>query len=295
MVTAGIAHAQVGIGTNNPEPSAILDVFSLDKAILLPRVASVDDIANPVNGMLIYDTFCGCIRGYENGAWSNSLDGKPTKAYPPGSVFCPNTPPTPIVEVVSPTTGRVWMDRNLGALRAATSQNDSASFGYLYQFARFSDGHQCRNSAITTQIANTFDYNLGNPWDGLFINAQASGLTNWLTLTNHSVWGPTNLFGLSPCPIGWYVPSIIEWQNEVNGLSLQNGAQAFASFLKLPASGWRADNGTFPTSANSYYWSHTLPGRDATRRRVLDFSASTLSITTGITRAHGAAVRCIKQ
>lgn len=38
-LAAFAAQAQVGIGTNNPHPSAILDVQSQDKGVLLPRVA----------------------------------------------------------------------------------------------------------------------------------------------------------------------------------------------------------------------------------------------------------------
>jgi hypothetical protein len=184
------------------------------------------------------------------------------------------------------------MDRNLGALRAATSENDSAAFGYLYQFGRFSEGHQCRNSAVTTQIASTLDYSLGNPWDGLFINAQASGLTSWTSLTTTNIWTPNNVLGLLPCPIGWYLPSIIEWNNELSGI--QNSAQAFSSFLKIPAVGFRSDNGSFSLSGNSYYWSYSMPRRDATRRLVLNMTSNSLSTSTGITRANGAAVRCIK-
>lgn len=39
--------------------------------------------------------------------------------YSPNSSFCDNGP-TEIVDVVNPVTGNTWMDRNLGAKRAAT-------------------------------------------------------------------------------------------------------------------------------------------------------------------------------
>ncbi|VVM23866.1 hypothetical protein BSPWISOXPB_75 [uncultured Gammaproteobacteria bacterium] len=38
--------------------------------------------------------------------------------------------------VTSPDTGRVWLDRNLGATQVATSPNDSAAYGDYYEFGR---------------------------------------------------------------------------------------------------------------------------------------------------------------
>ena len=54
-----------------------------------------------------------------------------------------------VVEVTS-ATGRIWMDRNLGAMRAATSATDYQAYGSLYQFGRGSDGHQLINWTSAT-------------------------------------------------------------------------------------------------------------------------------------------------
>lgn len=49
--------AQVGIGTTNPDPFAILDVTSADSGILIPRMPTANRTAMPnVQGMLLYDT-----------------------------------------------------------------------------------------------------------------------------------------------------------------------------------------------------------------------------------------------
>jgi len=74
--------------------------------------------------------------------------------YPVGSVFCASGP-TAIVDVTNPTTGKIWMDRNLGATQVATSSTDAASYGDLYQWGRRSDGHQCRTSATTATLSST--------------------------------------------------------------------------------------------------------------------------------------------
>ena len=68
----------IGIGTNNPNSSAILELSAIDKAILIPRVADVSLIVSPVNGMLVYDISLGCFRGFQNGVWSGCLGSNGT-------------------------------------------------------------------------------------------------------------------------------------------------------------------------------------------------------------------------
>ena len=56
----GISHAQVGIGTNTPDASAVLEIVanSNDKGILIPRLTEAErnSIVSPANGLLIYQT-----------------------------------------------------------------------------------------------------------------------------------------------------------------------------------------------------------------------------------------------
>jgi hypothetical protein len=49
---------QVGIGTNNPDTSAKLDVSATDKGFLMPRMTSSQRtaISEPANGLLVYQT-----------------------------------------------------------------------------------------------------------------------------------------------------------------------------------------------------------------------------------------------
>jgi hypothetical protein len=62
-----------------------------------------------------------------------STANAPLPKYPAGSVFCASGP-TVIVDVTNPATGKIWMDRNLGATQVATSSTDANSFGDLYQW-----------------------------------------------------------------------------------------------------------------------------------------------------------------
>ncbi len=52
----------VGIGTTSPEGSAQLEVNSIDKGFLPPRVANVNVISNPVAGLQVYDQSVNCMR-----------------------------------------------------------------------------------------------------------------------------------------------------------------------------------------------------------------------------------------
>lgn len=49
------ADAQVGIGTNSPNTNAILDISSANKAVIFPRLVDTSNVANPIEGMMIYN------------------------------------------------------------------------------------------------------------------------------------------------------------------------------------------------------------------------------------------------
>ncbi len=64
ILFSSFSYSQVGIGTNAPDDSAILDVTSTNKGLLAPRIAltGVTDattISNPANGLLVYSTGTG--------------------------------------------------------------------------------------------------------------------------------------------------------------------------------------------------------------------------------------------
>ncbi|MGE4541908.1 MAG: hypothetical protein AB7D35_11660, partial [Bacteroidales bacterium] len=65
-------------------------------------------------------------------------------------------------DVYNPATGQTWMDRNLGASRAATSSTDDQAYGDLYQWGRDTDGHEKRNSGTTSTLSNSDTPGHGN-------------------------------------------------------------------------------------------------------------------------------------
>lgn len=62
-------YAQVGIGTNTPDDSAILDIEAIDKGLLPPRMNTNqrDAIQNPSDGLLIFNTTTGSLNYYNQG------------------------------------------------------------------------------------------------------------------------------------------------------------------------------------------------------------------------------------
>jgi uncharacterized protein (TIGR02145 family) len=204
--------------------------------------------------------------------------------YPAGTVFCNGTP-TVIVDVTNPTTGEIWMDRNLGATQAATSSTDANSYGDLYQWGRRSDGHQCRTSATTPTLSST-----DQPANGSFITVN-SGNFDWRSPQNNNLWQGVNGVN-NPCPSGYRLPTEAELIAEYQSWAQQNSAGAFASALKLPMAGLRdLSNGSLlDVGTSGYYWSSTVSSTDS---RSLFFFSSDAYMSTNF-RASGSSVRCLK-
>lgn len=72
--------AQVGIGTNSPNASSMLDVTSTSKGILVPRMNSTQrtSIASPANGLLVFDTETDSFWFFST-SWIQLISGIPNK------------------------------------------------------------------------------------------------------------------------------------------------------------------------------------------------------------------------
>ena len=217
--------------------------------------------------------------GGQNCVLSRNVNG-----YAAGTVHCNGTP-TAIVYVTNPTTGKVWMDRNLGASQISTSSTDATSYGDLYQWGRRADGHQCRNSA-TVSLLGTSD----QPPNGNFILAPNSPL-DWRSPQNNNLW--QGVLGINnPCPLTFRIPTSIELDAERVSWISNTAAGAFASPLKIALAGYRlCGNGSlFNLGSGGFYWSSTVGGTNATQ---LVFYTNNVGISNDY-RADGCSVRCIK-
>lgn len=190
--------------------------------------------------------------------------------------------------VENPVTGKTWIDRNLGASQVAISSTDADAFGDLYQWGRAADGHEKRNSEITSTLSSS-----DTPGHGDFIVNDLSPF-DWRVPQNDDLWQGVNGIN-NPCPSGYRLPTEAEWESERTSWSSNNAAGAFGSPLKLPVAGQRKfSDATFSgVGISGSYWSSTLSNEaGGIYSRFLSFKNSAYVISSH--RATGDSVRCIK-
>ncbi len=187
--------------------------------------------------------------------------------------------------ITNPTTGKIWMDKNLGATEVATNPNITTSFGYIYQWGRGNDGHQEVNSETTTELSSTDE-----PGHGLFIVSTASPY-DWRSPQNDDLWQGLNGVN-NPCPEGFRIPTEAEWVEEMNTWALPSAAAAFEA-LKLPLAGFRdkLEGSFWSAGEEGSYWSSTVNGIEA---KYLYLAVGGEAEIIGGYRVVGYSVRCIK-
>lgn len=195
--------------------------------------------------------------------------------------------------------GKIWLQQNLGSAQVATSQNDADSYGDLFQWGRWDDGHQVRNSS-TASVPS-----VNNP-SGLsgfnsFITGSLPGGW-WNTNATSDRWNVANASaitsesGADPCQAigqGWKMPSQAEWTTAINAEIISNPASAYSSKLKLPAGGNRSfTNGSLSmVGQRGYYWSSDVSDSGG---KYLYIGTVLANPASGAPRGQGSSVRCIK-
>lgn len=190
-----------------------------------------------------------------------------------------------LIGTVTSATGKVWMDRNLGASHVATSRTDSQGYGDLYQWGRRTDGHEKRTSQTIYTLSS------GNtPGHGNFITVSSVNY-DWRSPQNNNLWQGVNATN-NPCPAGFRIPTSAEWNAERESWSSNTSTGAFASPLKLPVAGYRgsSDGSLYSVGSTGDYWSDTVNGTNAQH---LYFYSSGAGMSSYY-RAFGYSVRCIK-
>jgi len=267
IIYSTFCFSQVGIGTVNPDASAILDIVSATQGVLLPRLTTAqrDGIVNPADGLLVFNLDSDCLNIYSSvGVWLE---------------ICASVP------VIEGCSNTLWMELNLGAARVATYKADALAFGDLYQWGRGTDGHQVRTSGTTLTLSST-----DTPGHGNFI-LTPNGYLNWRNPGNYNLW--QGAVGINnPCPEGFRIPTRNELDCERLTWSTNNLNGAFASPLKWTAAGFRYpnDGNVLSAGAAGYYYSSTRQGFNLYYLGIY----STVANVTIAAPSNGLAVRCIK-
>ncbi len=225
--------------------------------------------------------------------------------------------------VTNPTTGRTWLNNNLGAEYAdmnnphgnynpaqqAVTSNDTLAYGSLFQWGRQADGHELirRGSANTGSAEYGFTPVASNdPSHSFFITSR----NDWRVDSSDTLWA-RELSKNNICPVGYRLPldpngandSENEWYQETQTWSSQDPSGAFNSVLKLSMSGFRSPwkNGkVLQEGIESSYWFGSANGLAANglEAKSMDFYPydvdSNVYSNVNSVKTNGFSVRCIK-
>ncbi|CAC9654952.1 hypothetical protein [uncultured Gammaproteobacteria bacterium] len=193
--------------------------------------------------------------------------------------------------ITSSKTGRVWLDRNLGATQVATKADDSAAYGHYYQWGRNDDGHEFKNS-LTTQTQAT----ILTPVSGKFIDSKNVAFkSDWTNADSNGgkrvvAWADGGVNDI--CPVGFSVPTQAELAADTTGI---NNDTAFSGFLRLPNAGFRDNKGKLDAIVGSHIrmWTRSVQASNNRHSIYLKFNSGG-AIFDVSNRIDGFSVRCIK-
>ncbi len=194
-------------------------------------------------------------------------------------------------DVYNSCTGKIWMNKNLGASQIATSSSDPAAYGDLYQWGRLTDGHENRTSTTTTTRSTTDAPGHNN----FIVNITTlSPPSDWRTSKNNNLWQGVNGIN-NPCPSGYRIPTYSELEAERLCWNSNGAAGAFASPLKWTLAGSRYYNQVsgivYSAGSIGKYWTSSPNGYKAQFLMIFPGNAF---LSQSLERANGASVRCIK-
>lgn len=209
---------------------------------------------------------------------------------------------------VAAANGSIWLNNNLGAnysnvnhehynpSKQATAFNDFNAYGSIYQWGRFSDGHELINytdSTVGVSVNGVTSVNATSdtPGNSLYITETVVP-NDWRDPQNHNLWqGEAGIN--NPCPEGFRVPTETEWNTFIAAEGITNKYDATSSSLSLTSQGLRdysTGNISF-VGADILNWTSTVNAVIYSVR--VGFLESSLGMNTN-RRSYGFGVRCIK-
>jgi hypothetical protein len=176
---------RLGIGANSPNSSAILDVSSTSKGVLIPRMTSTqrNSIASPATGLLIYQTDASTGFYFYNGSsWMSVSEPNWTSAGAIQSVGWGATSTAPTIGTVNVND---YSYKQIGAKTwkcqltySAGSNPSGMSLGSGDYIFTLPNGLQF-NTSLPGQAAYTADVGASSwIWPGLWLSSSSGSITN---------------------------------------------------------------------------------------------------------------------
>jgi len=262
MVFLGSANAQVKVGDNPTtiNASSMLEIESTTKGFLPPRMtnAQMKAIANPTEGLMVYNTTLGCMAYYVDSSF-NCTHNQPAIAAPDAPLGSTYT--THYNGIISgahvgttyqdsnQTTGETFNNNATCANKMISAQgcagltSVTGASGTVYPVTNING--QCWMTNSLKEVPSNFTIHTPTSWQNTTPGDQGYwGYYNTTTLNGTAGWGLTEpaageglLYQWSAamdnslkersrgaCPTGFHVPSDCEWMylEHGQGLSLAN-------------------------------------------------------------------------
>ncbi len=276
--------AQVSVTPDGraPDSSAMLDVVSLNKGLLLPRLThqQIQSIANPANGLLVFCTTDKKFYAFQAG---NNVFRE--ISYGSGRItsccYCGN-------DLTDQRDGKIYRTILIGN-QCWMAQNLNIGIP--------SDGSVTpqNNGAIEKHCYNDYEDNC-NLYGGLY---------RWKEMMHYV----TTLGSQGICPAGWHIPTDEEWTTLISylgGAGVAGGPMKSTGFWMSPNNGATNTSGfsAFPggikdipgfdkLSTKGYFWSSTNNSDTTAYARELGYDTGTVNRIATPTM-NGASVRCVK-
>ena len=221
-------YAQVGIGTATPNASAQLDVSSITKGLLPPRMtyAQKTAISSPAAGLMVWCSNCGPsgeIQVYNGTTWTNMIGGTAATLFAIGDPYQGGK----IAYILQLGDSGYIAGQTHGLIAAASDQGTGAVWGCDGTVIPGADG-----TALGTGNQNTIDIMAGCATAGI-----AARLCGDLVLGGYSDWylpskDELNLLFINSGAVGGFSSSRY-WSSSENGYYFawfQNFANGFQDF-----------------------------------------------------------------
>jgi len=224
----------------------------------------------------------------------------------PGDIGCITFPyggQTVTYTTVRGADGKIWLQQNLGSTKVAESLTDDGAYGDFFQWGRWADGHQDKNSPLSGTAPSPNNPEGIAAGSASFYSAGYNSGSNWWSngqptdqWTGENASSANSTTGVDPCKaIGtnWRLPSIEEIENVLSVENISDTQSALNSNLKFVPAGYKDYNGIFSPGTRLYLWTSSSSPYAGGGQHL--YISPNVAITNSMGRDGGQSVRCIKE